>query len=236
MISVVIPAHNEARTIERNIKRVEKYLKENFKKYEIVVSEDGSTDGTDRILERLSKRKGIVSLHHGGRLGKGEAVKRGVFRSGGDLVFLLDADIPIELSSIRRLVERAGEYDIVMASRLLKGSKTTRSLSRSVASRCYNLLVRLLFSTGVQDHQCGVKVFRRGPLVKVLNETESRGFFWDTEVIVRSKSRGYTMGEVPVEWKDREQKGSKVSVPREGFRMLKNMIKLRVKLGRGKSR
>jgi glycosyltransferase involved in cell wall biosynthesis len=224
-VSVVIPAFNESRIIGRNIRTLDGFLKENFRPYEIVVSEDGSTDGTDRILHSLSQTNhNITHLHSKERLGKGRALNKALLASSGRSIFMMDADFPVGLECIIRMVGYLERKDIVIGSRMMKRSVIRRSLSRSLASLFYNTLVRLLFHTGVRDHQCGVKAFRREVLSEILPHMRSNNFFWDTEFLVNAKGCGYRILEVPIEWKDRGSGKSKVSVPRDGLEMARNLL------------
>jgi glycosyltransferase involved in cell wall biosynthesis len=148
-ISVLIPAYNEADSIRQNIEHLDAFLKENCSSYEIVVSEDGSTDGTDRILKELAGREIITHLHSSIRLGKGKAVRNAFFASSGERVFFTDADFPMEMEDIPKMLGLLGRYNMVIGSRS-KGISAERSFARKMFSIYYNSFVRLLFRTGIK--------------------------------------------------------------------------------------
>jgi glycosyltransferase involved in cell wall biosynthesis len=225
-IAVIVPAWNEAQCIEENILELEAFLSRNFSSHEIIISEDGSTDGTDRIVRKLSANNAdITHLHSDERLGKGKAVSNAVLSSGSSKIFLMDADFPTSLSSIPKMTRLLEGYDMVLGSRL-EGKKAERPLMRTLMSMSYNSLVRLFFRTGIKDHQCGVKAFRSRALKSIMPEMESAGFFWDTELIVRAKRGNLSIMELPIPWQERRHGSSKISVLREVNRMGKSMIKM----------
>jgi glycosyltransferase involved in cell wall biosynthesis len=224
-VTVLIHACNEAEIIKRNIQDLNDFLRNNYKSYEIIVAEDGSTDGTDNILHLMSQgNKNIIHIHYSKRLGKGMALNNAFFSSSGKRIFMIDADFPVGLECIVKMFGRLGRNDIVIGSRMMKSSVIKRSLSRSVASLSYNTLVRLLFRTGVRDHQCGVKAFKKEALSEILPLMRSSSFFWDTELLINAKELGYRILEMPITWNDRGKGKSKVSVPRDSLKMAKNLM------------
>ena len=223
-IAVIVPARNEAECIEENMLALEGFLASNFPSHEIIISEDGSTDGTGRIAASLSARnRDIIHLHSDKRLGKGKAINNAILSSGARSILIMDADLPAGLSCIPRMVRLLDDNDIVMGSRLAKGSVVERSMARSFTSISYNTFVRLLFRTGVRDHQCGVKAMR-GSLKDVVLGMRESGFFWDTELIVRARRRNRRLSEMPISWREREKGTSKISLL-EIFRMGRSALK-----------
>ncbi len=226
-IAAIIPACNEAGSIEKNILALEDFLRHNYSSYEIIVSEDGSTDGTNEIVRKLSsKNAAIIHLHSDKRLGKGKAISNAILSSHSKSIFLTDADFPADMRCITQMTGLLDRYDMVLGTRLKKGGKAKRPFMRSFLSHSYNSLVRLAFRTGISDHQCGVKAFRRDALAELIPQVESRGFFWDSELIVMARKRDYRIAEVPLTWKDRKRGKSKVSVLKESYRMGKDTAKL----------
>src|SRR4030042_80358 len=204
-ISVIIPACNEAQSIERNVLMLEEFLGRNYRSHEIIVAEDGSTDGTDRILGELSSRNAnIMHLHSDRKLGKGRAISMAFLSSCGRKVLLIDADFPVGLECIPRMTGLLESNDLVLGSRFTKGSSAERSLKRAFLSVSYNSFVRLLFRTGIRDHQCGVKAMRSS-LKGVVLEVRENGFFWDTELIVRARQRNRKLFETPITWRERDK-------------------------------
>ncbi len=234
-ISVIIPACNEAQSIERNILALDEFLGRNYGSHEIIVAEDGSTDGTDRILGELSARNAnIMHLHSDRKLGKGRAISMAFLSSSGNNILLIDADFPVGLECIPRMTELLESNDLVLGSRFARGSSAERSLKRAFLSVSYNSFVRLLFRTGIRDHQCGVKAMRRGSIKGVIAAIGSTGFFWDTELIAGARQRRLRIIEVPITWQERKEGTSKISVFKEAYRMGKDAITLWYRLNQAK--
>ena len=203
-VSVVLPAHNEADALEPAVSEITKVLDEYGEAYEIVIAEDGSTDGTDKKADELSERLPTVwHLHAEKRLGRGKALKNAFRQSNGEILVYMDVDLATDVKQLKELinsVDREG-YDFATGSRLLPESNVERSGTRNIASKTYNFMVRTVLGSKVKDHQCGFKAFRREPLMQLLDEVEAVHWFWDTELLVRAYHGGYRIKEIPVLWK-----------------------------------
>lgn len=233
-ISIIIPAYNEAYCLKDNIRSVERAIKRITGSYEIIIAEDGNSDGTDVIAEELAvENHSILHLHSDKRLGKGGSLRGALGTTKGEVVIYMDADLATDLNHLSEVIELIEEgYDLVIGSRNIKGSKVKRPLSRTMASFAYNFLVRLLFRDGIYDHQCGFKGFRRNVFESIAEDIESNGFLFDTELILRAKLRGFSIAEFPMAWAEPEERNSKVQILKDGFRMGLQLLKLRVKLSR----
>jgi glycosyltransferase involved in cell wall biosynthesis len=203
-VSVVLPTYNEADSLETAVTKVMDALGKYYGTYEVVIAEDGSTDGTDRKAEALAAEfPGVVKhIHEEKRLGRGKALNNAFKQSSGDVLVYMDVDLATDvhhLEALIRSVEAEG-YDIATGSRMLAESRVKRSGTRRIASKAYNLLVRELLGSKVKDHQCGFKAFRREPLMRLLDEVGASHWFWDTEILVRAHRRGYRIKEIPVNW------------------------------------
>jgi glycosyltransferase involved in cell wall biosynthesis len=225
-VSIIFPAYNEAGKITSAVSKTVKLLNELTRFYEIIIAEDGSTDGTDRIASKLSVEYPFVKhIHSDRRLGKGRALKEASKKSRGKIIIHMDVDLATNIYHLRELVQFTGEeYDIVIGSRLLPGSRVERRFFREFISRAYNLMVNMLFKTRVKDHQCGFKSYRRQVLFKILEEVEANHLFWDTELIVKASEKGYRIKEIPVEW--REGEATKVRLLQDSFTMFLQLLKL----------
>jgi glycosyltransferase involved in cell wall biosynthesis len=226
-VSVVLPAYNEANKLETAVAKVMKALEEFADSYEIIIAEDGSTDGTDKVAAMLSERYPFVKHLHGEkRLGRGVALKNAFKKSSGRILVYMDVDLATDVGQLKSLVKAIEEegYDFATGSRMLSESKVERSLRRRIASKSYNFLVRAMLGSKVKDHQCGFKAFRREPLMQLLDEVTARHWFWDTEIIVRAFRKGYKIKEIPVEWKGGHE--TKVKLFKDSFNMAGQVIKL----------
>jgi len=207
-VSVILPAYNEADTIEGTVtttlETLGSFLPEGS--YEVVVAEDGCTDCTPGIAERLAAtHEAVGHVHSGERLGRGGALERAFEAAAGDTLVYFDTDMATDMRHLEELVEsvRSGEYDIATGSRRMPGSRQPRETERGIASDGYNTLVRLFLGSDLRDHQCGFKAFDRDALFGLVPDVGDEHWFWDTEVLVRAQRRGYRIREFPVDWEPR---------------------------------
>ena len=208
-ISLLMPVFNEAHRLEESVKKVVSASEKISKNYEILLLEDGSTDGTDIIAKQLSAANDRVKFFHNDqRLGKGGAIKRGVEMASSEIIVTLDSDLSLDLAFLKDLVNFAREEDICIASRYVKGSMTERSFSRDIASRVYNFLVRFLFNSKIRDHQSGFKSFNKKRVKKIIESVENNGFIFDAELLIKAQKNGLKIREIPVSWKEDKRPGS----------------------------
>lgn len=235
MISLVLPAYNEVRRLENTIKVITKELRKLTEDFEIIIAEDGATDGTDKLAEKLAKEHSYIRhFHSDKRLGRGLALTRTFKKSHGDILLYSDVDLatsPVHISKLIKEIERGA--DVSTGSRRLKGSVTKRNIERRVLSKIYNFLVKLLLNSKIKDHQCGFKAFKRKTALSLLNETENTHWFWDTEILVRAQKKGLKVTEIPVRWYQID-KETKVKLLKDSIIMFLSIIKLMFKL-RGKN-
>lgn len=230
-ISIILPAFNESLQIEKSVSAVEAAVSSFSKSYEIIVSEDGSTDGTDCIVSKMARfNQNLVLLHSPVRLGKGKAIKNALSRSKGKFIAFMDVDLATTLDCLQQLyglVKKNG--GMAIGSRHVKGSRVQRRASRTVFSLTYNLFVRLLFLDGIHDHQCGFKMMSREVAETILGSSKSNGYFFDTEMIIRCKKLGFPVAEVAVNWSESKKKGnSKINLIRDARRIGLDMLAFRL--------
>jgi len=213
---VVLPAYNEAANIEKAVFVTAETLSKITDHFEIIIAEDGSTDGTDRIASDLSKQYAyVVHLHSDKRQGRGKALSRAFKAASGEILCYIDVDLATDMKYLEKLVRAVStdSYDFATGSRMMRESDAKRPFKREFASRGYNFLVRLFLRSKLYDHQCGFKAFRREALFELLDEIENEHWFWDTEVLVRAQHRGYRVAEFPVYW--RHGGSSKVNMAKD---------------------
>ena len=231
-VSIVIPAYNEADRIESTIHKIFNEIR-GFR-FEVVVSEDGSTDGTPLILKRLKRQYGdrMVVLHAKRRLGKGRGFMRGVMFSHGRYIILLDADYPTNAQTIMNIVKHLKKgYDIIVGSRAHRLSVLNPPSPplRVALRRVFNRFVRLLFDVNIYDTQCGVKGFRR-EVFSIIGPIQFPNFVFDVEIIVKAKICSLKIKEIPIYWSNKA--GSTVRVLRDAIAIFNGLIKLRLNLPR----
>lgn len=230
-ISVILPAYNEAARIEKCVKEVERAVGSFSGSYEIIVAEDGSTDGTDRILADLSKgNPHLIFLHSPIRLGKGRAIKKALHSARGDVIVFMDIDLSASLKYLPRIVQLAKERrGLAIGSRHVESSRVRRPITRTLFSLTYNLLARALFLDGIHDHQCGFKAMSHEVAEVIRDNAKSDGFFLDTEMILLCKKLGFPVMEVGVEWSEK-RKGNESGVKplRDATKMGLDLLRFRL--------
>jgi glycosyltransferase AglD len=226
-VSVVFPAFNEVDYLYPAIEKTAQTLDEFTDSYEIIIAEDGSVDGTAERAEEIAQKYLYVKhVHRDQRLGRGTALKNAFKQANGKVFVYMDLDLATNLMALKPLVEAITKegYDFSTGSRLLKDSKVERSLRRSVSSKSYNFLVRLMLGSKLRDHQCGFKGFKREPTLQLLDEVKATHWFWDTEILVRAQLHGLKVKEIAVEWQS--GKGTKVNLFKDSWNMGRQVMGL----------
>ena len=204
-VSVVLPAYNEADTIESTVSTTLDHLDSFLDPgtFEVIVAEDGCDDRTPEIADRLADGDDRVRhLHSDERLGRGGALEAAFGVARGDTLVYFDTDLATDMRHLEELVERvrSGEADVATGSRWLPGHVAERPTKRGVPSRVYNGLVRVFLRSNLRDHQCGFKAISREAFEALEDEVGDQHWFWDTELLVRAQRAGYEVAEFPVEW------------------------------------
>jgi glycosyltransferase involved in cell wall biosynthesis len=209
MKSIIIPVYNE----ETRIKRTIENLIEGFPGQEIIVVCDGE-DNSDDIIKSFSVRyPNIRLLCFGNRLGKGGALIQGFKVAEGKEICFVDADESVSIDDLKGMFQALHGVDGVIASRRLKRSKILikQPIQRRLASRIFNIFVRMLFSLPYEDTQCGAKVFKKEAILNILNDLKTKGFETDVEILWRLRKKGYRIREYPISWKHSERTKFKLS-------------------------
>jgi glycosyltransferase involved in cell wall biosynthesis len=225
-LSIIIPAYNE----EKRIKATLEELVDKFSKSSEILVVSESSDQTNAIVTEFSETAPYVKLVTSAkRLGKGGAFKRGFENSQGEIVMLLDSDLPVLVSDVENVISAVGEVDVAVGSREIEGTRIVvyPPLIRVFAGKVFSRLFNLLFSLHVKDTQCGCKAFKREVLENVLHRVESNGFEFDAELLFRCKRAGYTIKEVPVNWSYKPD--SKLNLFKDTISMGKGVLKLWLK-------
>ncbi|WP_321504785.1 glycosyltransferase [uncultured Methanoregula sp.] len=202
-VTAIIPVYNDHSSLEIAIPRSIETLAKITSEFEIIVAEDGSTDGSTEFVRDYEKCDPRVRLlHRDERQGRGKALNRAIREANGSIVCYFDVDLATDMQHMDDLIRaiRNG-YDISTGSRLLPDSDIVRTGGREIASRSYNFLVRAVLGSVVFDHQCGFKAFNKERILPVLPTIRSNHWFWDTEILVRGQCMGFRVKEFPVHWR-----------------------------------
>jgi uncharacterized protein (TIRG00374 family) len=221
-VSVVLPAYNEAETIEHTVRTtietLEAFLPATA--FEVIVAEDGCEDRTPEIAERLAAEDGrIRHVHSEARLGRGGALEHAFRAAEGETLAYFDTDLATDMRHLEELIEsvRSRDYDVVTGSRWIDGNEADRPAKRGIPSKGYNWLVRTVLRSDLRDHQCGFKAFDRSVLFELLQEVDDEHWFWDTEVLTYAQRQNYNVKEFPVDWTPKGD--TKVDLVRDVFGM-----------------
>lgn len=230
-VSVVLPAYNEVDYLQPAVEKTIQTLNQFTDSYEVIIAEDGSTDGTaERAEEIAQKNQGVRHIHREKRLGRGTALNNAFKQSSGQVLVYMDLDLATDLKYLKPLVEAITTegYDFSTGSRMLAESRAERTFSRGFSSKTYNFLVRHMLGSKLRDHQCGFKAFKREPLMSLLDKVEATHWFWDTEILVRAHRAGFKIKEIAVEWKS--GKDTKVNLFKDSWNMFRQIMSLWWKL------
>lgn len=193
-LSVVLPVYNEADIIENVIKSYYREIIKKFPNSELVIAEDGSTDGTKQILKKM-KIKIPIKLSLGSKKkGYLRACRNALESANGELIFFSDSDGQHNPKDFWNLYKKIEEYDIVM------GSKSNRKdpFYRKVLSKMYNISVLILFGKYFPDINCGFKLMKREIAENVIKNIKYLKYGFSTELVIRANKMGYKITDVPV--------------------------------------
>jgi len=227
--SIVIPAYNESRRIERTLKKVLAYVAEQGWNAEVIVVNDGSRDNTAEIVRHCAEKNAALRLiENPGNRGKGYSVRNGMLHALGAVMLFSDADLsaPIEESAKLFAQIQAGA-DVAIGSRWIKPELQTQkqSLHRQVFGRVFNLALRLLLGFRFKDTQCGFKAFSRRAVDIIFPLQKIERWAFDPEVIFLAEKNGLKVVEVGVQWA--HEKGGSIHPVRDGVHMLWEVVKVR---------
>jgi dolichyl-phosphate beta-glucosyltransferase len=229
--SLVVPAFDERGRIERAIDGISSWLrtKPGGWDWEVIVVDDGSSDGTAEIAERAAAAASlpIRLLRHGTNRGKGAAIRTGVLASTGDPVLVSDTDLSTPLTEWIKLAERLPTRPIAIGSRALDEDLVRRRqpFYLQFMGNIFNGFVRTLAVHGIHDTQCGFKLFRGDVARELFADARIDRFAYDVEILYLARQRGIEIAEVPVLWFNSPE--SKVSVVRDSVRMLRDLLRIR---------
>ena len=226
-LSIVIPAFNEEHRIGTTLALLTDYLRRESWTWEIRVVDDGSTDGTREAVEAFARAEPRVLLHAEPHRGKGGAVRAGMLAAAGDYRFICDADLSMPVRELARFLPPAlAGADIAIGSREGVGARRVGEPQiRHLAGRLFNTAVRYLMLPGLNDTQCGFKMFTAEAARAIFPFVTIEGWAFDIEVLYIARLRGFTVVEVPIEWHYRDR--SRLRLARDGARMLGDLLAIR---------
>jgi len=229
-LSVVVPAFNEADRLPPTLARIGAYLSEHpdWQPAEIVVVDDGSSDGTASAATEVELARGIevrVAEHPKNR-GKGAAVRTGFGLAAGRWVLLTDADLSAPIEELPVLARAASRGSVAVGSRAIERRlvETPQPRHRDMMGRTFNLMLHMLRLTRIRDTQCGFKLFP-GELARALSSVQRLdGFAFDVELLLLASAWGFGVNEIGVRWNHIE--ASRVMAVRHSMEMFGDTLRL----------
>jgi len=225
LLTAIVPVFNERNTVSLVLRRMRQVAIPDDLDLEIVVVDDGSTDGTDKVLATLEDST-VRVLRHTTNKGKGAAIKTGLSAARGDLVLIQDADLeydPSEWPALLQPILRS-RADVVYGSRF-RGSGSGMSLSGYLGNRVLSLVASLLYNTTISDLETCYKVMDRAVLEKI--DLKADGFEIEPEITAKLLRAGYKIFEVPVSFAARPTAEGKKFTPGDGAKALATLVRLR---------
>jgi len=200
---------------------------------EVLIVENGSSDRTFEVAQKLAEGRKRVHLFREEKRGKGNAVRRGMLEAKGEYRFLCDADLSMPIEEINKFLLPGLEgYDVAIASREIPGAvRYNEPEYRHLTGRVFNGLIRLLVLPGLQDTQCGFKCFRAEVAEEVFSYQTLTGWSFDVEVLYIAQRKGYRIHEIPINWYFNAD--SKISVLQDSWKMFRDLLTIRRNARRG---
>lgn len=202
-LSIIIPAYRQAKTIVRDIRRIQKALTQIRYPYEIIVVVDGYGDGTYRTIKK-ARISHVQSLVYMKNQGKGHAVRIGMSAATGDYIAFIDSGMEIDPNGISMILEHMEWYnaDIIVGSKRHPASVVKYPTQRKILSLGYQMIVLFLFHLSVRDTQAGIKIFKRKVLKKILPRLLVKKYAFDLEMLAVARRLGFRrIYEAPIKLK-----------------------------------
>src|SRR5256712_2479529 len=196
-VSLILPIYNEGMILLDNVRNLTRTLNRLGLASEILLCDDNSNDGTRDAAELASSDR-VFHLRFSERIGKGATIRNALSAARGEIIVILDADIPVspkELSAAIALMEDGHQF--VIGVRRARPFTRTR---RKILSIGFNTLTNILFRTGIRDHQCGFKLIQRGVADRLFPLIGTDYFAFDAELIVKARSQGIPITQFEIDW------------------------------------
>lgn len=237
-LSVVVPAYNEEPNFKKGLlDEVPRYLEKQNYVYEIIIVDDGSSDGTSKLAEEFAKKYKNVRVINNPHEGKAETVKKGVQEAKGKLILFTDFDQATPLSEFEKLEPFFPEFDIVIGSRQLPGAKRDKEpIYRHMMGLGFNLVVQTIAVRGIWDTQAGFKCFKSDVAKQLFSKLKVYGkgkkvqgalvTAFDVELLFIANKHGYKIKEVPIIW--HHVATNRVNPIKDSIKMFRDVLKVRL--------
>lgn len=229
-LSLIIPAYNEEARIVSTLNSVRDYLAATFDSWNIVGVDDGSTDNTLSIMRQWAvENEGLRIVSYKPNVGKGYAVRQGVFAADGEFIAFSDADLSAPIEELAKLFNAVRKgYDIAIGSRAVKGASIPihQPFYRELGGKGLNLIIQALAVPGIYDTQCGFKLFRGDVAREIFSRCFVNKWGFDVEVLYLARRLGYSIAEIGVKWSHAE--GSKIKPFPAALGIIRDLVRIRL--------
>jgi dolichyl-phosphate beta-glucosyltransferase len=236
-ISVVVPCFNEGKTINRNLKKINQFLAENFSDYEIIAVNDGSRDNTSQELARTAEEiSRLIVIDNKTNKGKGGVVREGMLKGQCEIMMFMDADLAMPIEDVGKFIrEIESGYDLAIASRFVPGLQIKMPVLwyRKIMENIFRIIRMVVINNySVKDTQCGFKVFSRASAKDIFPRALLNRFAFDAEIIFIAGKHGYKIKELPIVLQNPAT--SSIRVVRDSANMLCDLVRIRIHYFSGK--
>ena len=230
MITLIIPMYNESSIIADTAKTVSEYMNNNFDSYEVIFSDDGSKDGSAKIVNDL-QLPNVRVVGYEQNHGKGCAIRTGMLEAKGEIVMFTDADLAYGTDVIRRVYDTLDDADanmLIGSRNLSKDGYEGYTAMRKLMSKVYIRVLCIAGGFKLSDSQCGCKAYKGEAVKKIFEKCKVDGFAFDFESILWAQKLGYKIVEMPVKIVNHRE--SKVNAIRDTFKMLGDLRKMKKRI------
>lgn len=227
--SVIIPVYNEANYLQSNILKIINHSKKYLKSFEIIISENGSTDNTLHLARKLAGQFSSIKVISSRHADYGQAVKSGFLTARGKYLLLFDLDF-FDFDFVNQATALLSSSSAVVASKNSSSSLDNRSVLRQISSKLFSRLLKYLFGLKISDTH-GIKILSRADFLNLINDCVTTKETFDTELLIRGQNAGLALSEIPITIK--ETRPSRTSIIRRSLRAIRDILKLKFILSPG---
>lgn len=236
-VSVVTPAYNAAAEVGATLESIHAWLLSRGIEHELIVVDDGSSDGTGAAAARWSEGRPAARftlLRNPENRGKGYSVRRGMLRASKDWALFMDVDNSTTIDHLDRFAPLAARAPVLIASRRLPDSVIVRrqALTRRILGGAFPYIVRAISRTGATDTQCGFKMFRSDAARDIFSRQRTERFAFDVELLLLARKLGHGFAEAPARW-DNPPDASTVKIRWDTVNMMLDVLRCTWRLRRG---
>jgi dolichyl-phosphate beta-glucosyltransferase len=226
-LSIVVPAYNEEARLPGSLQAIVDFVAQKTYGVEVLVVDNNSRDRTGQIIEEYAGKFSFVRGMVERTQGKGAAVRSGMLAAHGEYRFICDADLSMPIDEVDKfLPPHLAGYDIAIASREAPGAvRYAEPWYRHLMGRVFNTIVRLFAVPGLQDTQCGFKMFRADVAESLFPLQTMNGWSFDVEILYAALRWGYTIVEVPIHWYYKDN--TRIHPIRDSLDMFAEVFKIR---------